>query len=126
MQCHHDVDQLGVIERDVMEEMRSLLHESGRIERKKQEYRLEERFLFLYAYYRQEVFDKSGRIWQNFKLAQEIRNGWTHPKPPFNVNGPSAEQAKLVIDSLGALLRSMMTLPYEWMWPFGKPAAATA
>lgn len=81
-ETHEDV--LGQIERDVLEEMETVMDDRGDIIRKQKFYRTESRFCFL-AYFLSGVdFDRSGELWNEFRAARKLRDAWMHPKPPFD------------------------------------------
>ena len=67
-------------------------------------------------------FDKSSKLWQDFKEAKSLRDYWIHPKPPFDTNSLKLYQVKKSIITVRAVIEevsSMMGLkPAPWMQPF--------
>ena len=77
-------DALGQIERDVLEEMETVIDDRGNVIRKQKFYRTESRFCFLVLFLSGSDFDRSGELWNRFRTARKLRDSWVHPKPPFD------------------------------------------
>ncbi|MDZ4686053.1 MAG: hypothetical protein SH850_13375 [Planctomycetaceae bacterium] len=101
-QAHGGV--LGQIEKDVLEEMETLVDDRGNIVRKAKFYRTEARFSLLAYFLSGQEFDRGGEVWQRFCESRELRDTWTHPKPPFDTWSLTLENVRTAIVSVHAVL----------------------
>lgn len=114
-------DTIGQIERDVLEEMETVMDDRGDIVRRNKIYRTESRFAFLSYFLSGQDFDRSGQLWQRFQYARELRDQWTHPKPPFDtwsLGLPDVYSAITVVHDMFIKLAEMMNInPPLWLQP---------
>ena len=119
--AHTHRSALGKIELDVLEEMETSMDERGNIIRKIKFYKTEVRFLFLVYFLSGQAFDLSGSLWQQFQTARELRDRWTHPKPPFDTGAltlPDVRAAIRAVHDLFVKLAEMMNSNHPlWMKP---------
>ena len=120
-------DTLPEFELDILEEKETKLNSDGTIQRNNKFYSTEARFRFLTYFLSGKSFDCSGKLWADFRQAQEIRNRWVHPKPPFNTWGLKLDEVKLAIVSIRAVLVElsdmMETEPPLWLVKLEKALA---
>jgi len=108
----HD-SKLNEFESNVLKEIETILDNQGNIQEKSKFYNTEARFSFLACFLSGKELDRGGNIWANFRRAKEIRNTWTHPKPPFDTWSLSVSDVRFVIESVRDLmieLSSMMEI----------------
>ena len=119
--AHTHRNQLGQIELDVLEEMETTVDERGDIIRRNKFYKTEARFTFLACFLSGKDFDRSSDLWQRFQAARELRDRWTHPKPPFDtwsLTLPDVHRAIAVVRDLFVKLDEMMGAdPRRWLRP---------
>ena len=112
-------DSLGEIERDVLEEMETVIDDRGDIIRRQKFYRTETRFCFLALFLSGSDFDRSGELWNRFRTARRLRDAWVHPKPPFDTWSLALEDVyatMVVVRDMFVKLSEMMSIdPPFWM-----------
>ena len=115
-------NDLPAFELDVLQEKETRLNENGTIQRNEKFYSTEARFRFLAQFLSGKPFDCGGRIWHDFRKAQELRHQWVHPKPPFDTWSLTLDDVKQAITAVRAVLvelASMMSQdPPPWLMPF--------
>ena len=92
-------EQLGQIEKDILEEHETSINDNGDISRRRRFYPFESRFCFIVQFLSGKSFDKSGQLWQQLKKAKELRDIWTHPKPPFDTDSLTIAKVKLALNT---------------------------
>lgn len=95
---------LGEIERDVLEEKETVIDDQGNIVRRNKFYRTESRFSFLAYFLSGQDFDRSDEVWQRFCESRELRDTWTHPKPPFDTWSLTLDKVRMAIVSVRDML----------------------
>ena len=114
-------DRLGQIETDVLEEKETALDDQGRIVRKDKFYRTESRFSFLVLFLSGQDFNRGGETWQRFCESRELRDIWTHPKPPFYTWSLTPEKVRTAIVSVREMFISLSAMmrcePPLWLRP---------
>lgn len=112
---------LGQIERDVLEERETVLGDQGQIIRRTKFYPLEARVSFLARFLAGREFERTTDLWARFRWAKQLRDTWTHPKPPFDTWSLGVEDVERVIttlkDVLVELSRLMDLEPPLWLTP---------
>lgn len=107
---------------DILENMETILDHQGNILRKVKHYPIESRFLFLVRFLTGKEFDTSSKLWQDFKKAKELRDYWTHPKPPFDTSSLTLTNVKNAIITIRAVhveVSSMIGIePPPWLGTF--------
>jgi hypothetical protein len=101
---------LGQIEKDVLEEMETVVDERGDILRKKKFYRTESRFTFLVYFLTGKDFDRSGPLWNRFLIARNLRDQYIHPKPPFDTWSLSLEDVHSTIEVVHDMFITLATM----------------
>ena len=113
--------ELSQIEKDVLEEKETVLDDQGNIVRKDKFYRTDARFSFLAYFLSGQDFDRGGELWQRFCESRELRDTWTHPKPPFDTWSLTLEKVRMAIvsihDMLVRLSKMMDCDPQLWLRP---------
>ena len=107
-QAHESV--LGQIEKDVLEEMETVIEDRGDILRKSKFYRTESRFAFLVLFLSGKDFDRSGQLWSRFLSARNLRDQWTHPKPPFDTGSLSLKGVHSIIEVVHDMFIMLATM----------------
>jgi hypothetical protein len=84
-------------------------------------YRTESRFSFLSHFLIGRDFDRSDQLWRRFQDARDLRDQWTHPKPPFDTCSlvlPDVYSAITAVHDMFITLSGMMNLdPPLWLRP---------
>ena len=101
---------LGQIERDVLEEMETVMDDRGEILRKCKFYRTESRFTFLASFLTGKDFDRSSQLWGRFSKARKHRDKWTHPKPPFDTWSLSLQDVHSTIEVVHDMFITLATM----------------
>ena len=101
---------LGQIEKDVLEEMETVMDDRGDILRKCKFYRTESRFTFLAHFLSGKDFDRSGLLWNRFLIARNHRDQWTHPKPPFDTSTLSLQDVHSTIEVVHDMFITLATM----------------
>lgn len=59
-----------------------------------------------------EEFDRSDQLWSDFLKSKELRDLWTHPKPPFpwTINAEEVKTAIITLQEMFIRLSNMMGL----------------
>lgn len=96
-------ENLPQAEVDILENMETVLDQQGNILRKVKYYPIESRFLFFVRFLTGKEFDTSSKLWQDFKKAKELRDYWTHPKPPFDTSSLKLADVKNAIVTIRAV-----------------------
>ncbi len=114
-------DKIGLVERDILEERETILDERGYIVRRGKFYPLEARLSFIALFLSGKDFDRNSALWGRFRRAKELRDTWTHPKPPFDTWSLTVEDVEEAIttikEMLGELSRLMGLEPPLWLTP---------
>jgi hypothetical protein len=112
-------DELDDIELDILEEKETFIDDRGNVVRRTRFYPFDTRFSFIVRFLTGESFERSGVTWQALKTARELRDMWTHPKPPFDTwsisiaDGQKAVRA--VAGTLTEISRMMGAEPPLWL-----------
>lgn len=117
-------ETLGSIERDVLQEQETVLDDRGLIVRKPRYYPLEARISFLAMFLSGQELDRNTDTWRRFLAAKQLRDTWTHPKPPFDTWSLTFEA---VLDAMFAVRDVMMENsrlmgiePVQWLIDLSK------
>lgn len=112
---------LGQIEKDVLEETETVIDDRGDVLRKSKFYRTESRFNFLAHFLSGKDFDRSGELWNRFLIARNLRDQWTHPKPPFDTWALSLQDVHSTIEVVHDMFITLATManadPPLWLLP---------
>jgi hypothetical protein len=112
---------LGQIERDVLEERETIVDDRGHIVRRTKYYPLEARLSFLALFLSGQDFDRGTALWTRFREARQLRDEWTHPKPPFDTWSLTVSQVEQAIATLKEVLVELSRLmgedPPLWLTP---------
>lgn len=76
-------------------------------------------------------FDRSGQLWQRFQTARELRDRWTHPKPPFDTWSLTLADVHAAITAVREMLIKLAEMmdaePPLWLRPVDEvPSLITA
>ncbi|HUQ85780.1 MAG TPA: hypothetical protein VM077_05645 [Candidatus Limnocylindrales bacterium] len=121
-QAHRKI--LPQAEVDILEEKETILSGNGHIVRKTRFYPLETRVSFLTLFLSGKDFNRNSALWHRFIKAKELRDTWTHPKPPFDTWSLTLDKVEKAIKTLYEMLVEISNLmeiePPSWMMPFDK------